>query len=50
MTVKAGPMLFGLPCWGFRLCRGLFNSPWLMASIWRSGKDFRRQCYNAAIP
>ena len=40
MTVKAGPMLFGLPMLGFLgFIVAFFNSLWLMASIWRSGKD-----------
>ncbi|WP_277060290.1 ABC1 kinase family protein [Rivihabitans pingtungensis] len=40
MTVKAGPMLFGLPLLGFLgFVVAFFNSLWLMASIWRSGKD-----------
>ncbi|WP_159878388.1 ABC1 kinase family protein [Aquitalea denitrificans] len=41
MTVNAGPKLFGLPFFGFiGFMIALFNSVWLIWSIWRSGKDF----------
>jgi len=40
MTVNAGPKLFGLPFFGFiGFMIALFNSVWLIWSIWRSGKD-----------
>ncbi len=40
MTVNAGPKLFGLPFFGFvGFMLALFNSVWLVWSIWRSGKD-----------
>lgn len=40
MTVKAGPMLFGLPLFGFLgFMVAFFNSMWLIASIWRAGKE-----------
>ena len=41
MTVNAGPKLFGLPLFGFLgFMLALFNSLWIVFSIWRSGKDF----------
>lgn len=41
MTVDAGPMLFGLPLFGFLGFLVAFaNSLWLMWSIWRSSKHF----------
>ncbi|UTH73370.1 AarF/ABC1/UbiB kinase family protein [Chromobacterium sp. IIBBL 290-4] len=40
MTVNAGPKLFGLPFFGFfGFMLALFNSIWLVWSIWRSGKE-----------
>jgi ubiquinone biosynthesis protein len=39
MTVDAGPRLFGLPFLGlFGFMFALFNSLWLIVSIWRSGR------------
>jgi len=39
MTVNAGPQLFGLPFLGlFGFMFALFNSLWLIISIWRSGR------------
>ena len=41
MTVDPGPMLFGLPLFGFLGFLVAFaNSLWLMWSIWRSSKNF----------
>ena len=41
MTVNAGPRLFGLPFLGlFGFMIALCNSLWLIASIWRSSKNF----------
>jgi ubiquinone biosynthesis protein len=41
MTVNAGPRLFGLPFFGlFGFLIALINSLWLIASTWRSGKEF----------
>lgn len=43
MTVNAGPKLFGLPFFGFLgFMLALFNSVWIIWSIWRSRKDFVR--------
>lgn len=40
MTVNAGPMLFGLPLFGFLgFMVAFFNSLWLIFSIWRAGKS-----------
>ncbi|MDR3426999.1 AarF/UbiB family protein [Silvimonas sp.] len=40
MTVKAGPMLFGLPAFGFLgFLIAFFNTLWLIFSIWVSGKE-----------
>jgi len=40
MTVNAGPRLFGLPFFGlFGFTVALFNSLWLIISIWRSGRE-----------
>ncbi|GHD59393.1 ABC1 kinase family protein [Jeongeupia chitinilytica] len=42
MTVKSGPMLFGLPAFGFLgFLIAFFNTVWLVFSIWVSGKDER---------
>ena len=43
MTVNAGPKLLGLPLFGFLgFMLALFNSVWIIWSIWRSRKDFVR--------
>ncbi|GGP24321.1 ABC1 kinase family protein [Silvimonas amylolytica] len=40
ITVKAGPMLFGLPAFGFLgFAIAFFNTLWLIFSIWVSGKE-----------
>lgn len=40
MTVKTGPMLFGLPAFGFiGFSLAFLNGFMLMVSIWRSGRD-----------
>ena len=42
MTVKGGPMLLGLPLFGFLGFTGAFiGGIWLVLSIWRSGKHKR---------
>lgn len=42
MTVNAGPMLFGLPAFGFLgYLLAFFNTVWLILSIWVSGKSER---------
>ncbi|WP_293937363.1 AarF/ABC1/UbiB kinase family protein [Iodobacter sp.] len=42
MTVKAGPMLFGLPLLGFLgFVLAVLNTIWLVISIWISGKEER---------
>lgn len=42
MTVNAGPKLFGLPLLGFLgFILAVFNTIWLVISIWISGKDDR---------
>ncbi|MCP9761198.1 ubiquinone biosynthesis protein UbiB, partial [Aquitalea sp. S1-19] len=41
MTVNAGPMLFGLPLFGFLgFMVAMLNSLWLIFSIWRAGKEY----------
>ncbi|TDR81961.1 ABC1 kinase family protein [Paludibacterium purpuratum] len=41
MTVNAGPRLFGLPFLGlFGFLIAMLNGLWLIASIWRSGKQY----------
>ncbi len=42
MTIKAGPMLFGMPLLGFLgFILALMNALWLMFAIWASSKDER---------
>ncbi|UXY14019.1 AarF/UbiB family protein [Chitiniphilus purpureus] len=42
MTVRGGPMLFGLPALGFiGFVIAFFNTLWLVFSIWVSGKEER---------
>ena len=40
MTIQGGPKIFGMPVLGFfGFIIAVFNSIWLVLSIWRSGKD-----------
>ena len=43
MTVKGGPMIFGLPLFGvLGFLLALFNTVWLVLAIWVSGKEEER--------
>ena len=40
MTIQGGPKIFGMPVLGFfGFIIAVFNSIWIVLSIWRSGKD-----------
>ena len=40
MTIEGGPKIFGMPVLGFfGFIIAVFNSIWIVLSIWRSGKD-----------
>lgn len=40
MTIEGGPKIFGMPVLGFfGFVIAVFNSIWIVMSIWRSGKD-----------
>jgi ubiquinone biosynthesis protein len=43
MTVSGGPMLFGLPAFGFLgFCAAVLGGLWLLRSIWRSARQQSR--------
>ena len=40
MTIQGGPKIFGMPILGFLgFLIAVFNSLWIVFSIWRSGKE-----------